>query len=106
MSSLIWPEYNCKISNKYVNYLQTQFASEDVGPHLLGVEEFLQAHALQELQVNSLGETQRRYIRQGQSIKHSNSKDIKLLGKSLSELDKSYTEYDRYYFFEFILRFY
>ncbi|XP_055309165.1 spectrin beta chain, non-erythrocytic 1 isoform X4 [Sitodiplosis mosellana] len=72
--------------------LKTQFASEDVGPHSLGVEEFLQAHSLQELQVHSLGETQRRFIRQGQAIKHANQKDIKLLEKSLSELDKTYSD--------------
>lgn len=71
---------------------QTQFASEDVGPHLLGVEELLQAHSLQELQVNSLGETQRRFIRQGQAIKHTNQKDLKLLEKDLAELEKAYLE--------------
>lgn len=71
---------------------QTQFASEDVGPHLLGVEELLQAHSLQELQVNSLGETQRRFIRQGQAIKHTNQKDLKLLEKDLTELEKVYLE--------------
>lgn len=72
--------------------MQTQFASEDVGPHLLGVEELVQAHSLQELQMNSLGETQRRFIRQGQAIKHSNQKDLKLLEKSLDELDKAFAE--------------
>lgn len=72
--------------------LKTQFASEDVGPHLLGVEELLQAHSLQELQVNSLGETQRRFVRQGQAIKHQNQKDLKLLEKNLAELDKAYLE--------------
>lgn len=70
-------------------FLQTQFTSEDVGPHLLGVEELLQAHSLQELQMNSLGETQRRFVRQGQAIKHANQKDLKLLEKNLAELDKA-----------------
>lgn len=73
-------------------FQQTQFASEDVGPHLLGVEEFLQAHALQELQMNSLGETHRRFIRQSQAIKHNNQKDLKLLEKNLSEMEKAYLE--------------
>lgn len=72
---------------------QTQFASEDVGPHLLGVEELLQAHSLQELQVNSLSEAQRRFVRQGQSIKYANQKDLKLLEKSLDELNKAFAEY-------------
>lgn len=56
------------------------------------MEEFLQAHALQELQMNSLGETQRRFVRQGQAIKHGNPKDLKLLEKNLDELDKAYAE--------------
>lgn len=45
-----------------IKILQIQFSSEDVGPHLLGVEELLQAQSLQELQVTALGETKRRYI--------------------------------------------
>lgn len=71
---------------------QSQFASEDVGPHLFGVEELLQAHSLQELQVNSLGETQRRFIRQGQAVKHANAKDLKSLEQKLADLDASYKE--------------
>lgn len=71
--------------------LQTQFASEDVGPHLLGVEELLQSHSLQELQVNSLGENQRRFIRQGQAIKHNSTKDMAILVKKLDELEKAYS---------------
>lgn len=74
------------------NIPQTQFASEDVGPHLLGVEELLQAHSLQELQVNSLSETRRRFVRQGQTIKHSNQKDLKLLEKSLDELERAFAD--------------
>lgn len=81
-----------KESFVFRQYKQTQFASEDVGPHLLGVEELLQAHSLQELQVNSLGETQRRFVRQGQAVKHNNQKDMKLLEKNLSELNKAYLE--------------
>lgn len=72
--------------------LQGQFASEDVGPHLLGVEELLQAHSLQELQVNSLGETQRRFIRQGQTVKHNNSKDLNQLELKLDDLDDAYKQ--------------
>lgn len=83
--------FNPKNINKFLS-IQTQFASEDVGPHLLGVEELLQAHSLQELQVNSLGDTQRRFVRQGQAIKHNNQKDMKLLEKNLSEMNKAYLE--------------
>lgn len=72
--------------------MQVQFASEDVGPHLFGVEELLQTHSLQELQVNSLGETQRKFVRQGQAVKHANPKDLKLLEQNLQELEKAYTE--------------
>lgn len=72
--------------------LKIQFESEEIGPHLSGVEELLQTHSLQELQVNSLGDAQRRFIRQGQSVKNVNPKDLKLLEKSLDELDRAYKE--------------
>lgn len=70
--------------------LQVQFASEDVGPHLLGVEELLQAHSLLELQVTALGETQRRYLRYGENHKKSGQKDATQLQQKLDELDKLY----------------
>ncbi|XP_055694009.1 spectrin alpha chain, non-erythrocytic 1 isoform X2 [Lutzomyia longipalpis] len=70
--------------------LQMQFASEDVGPHLLGVEELLQTHALQELQVTALGENLRRYVRQCQALKQTNQKDIPLLLQKMDELDETY----------------
>lgn len=73
-----------------VKDLQTQFASEDVGPHLLGVEELLQAHSLQELQVNALGETLKRLTRQAQAYKNSELKDVPLLNSRLEELEKDY----------------
>lgn len=75
-----------------IHELQVQFASEDVGPHLFGVEELLQAHALQELQVNSLGETQRRFVRQGQLLQKTEQKDVPVLMKKLDELSKTYEE--------------
>lgn len=71
---------------------QNQFDSEEIGPHLLGVEELLQSHSLQELQVNSLGDAQRRFIRQGQTTKNVNPKELKLLEKSLDDLDRAYKE--------------
>ncbi|KAL5291928.1 SPTBN5 family protein [Megaselia abdita] len=73
-----------------VKDLQSQFASEDVGPHLLGVEELLQAHSLQELQVNALGETLKRLTRQGQAYKTSELKDAPLLISRLEELEKDH----------------
>lgn len=42
--------------------------------------------------MNSLGETQRKFIRQGQTVKHANPKDLKLLEHNLEELDKAYKE--------------
>lgn len=91
MYEFSWSSGTLLTLNPFV-FQQTQFASEDVGPHLLGVEELLQAHALQELQLNSLGETQRRFVRQGQAIKHNNQKDMKLLEKNLAEMEKAYLE--------------
>uniref|UniRef100_A0A182PG07 Spectrin beta chain n=1 Tax=Anopheles epiroticus TaxID=199890 RepID=A0A182PG07_9DIPT len=75
-----------------IKALQAQFASEDVGPHLLGVEELLQAHSLLELQVTTLGETQRRYVRQGEAFKRGDYKDTSQLDAKLAELAKLYQE--------------
>nr|XP_040222398.2 spectrin beta chain, non-erythrocytic 1 isoform X3 [Anopheles coluzzii]XP_049461127.1 spectrin beta chain, non-erythrocytic 1 isoform X3 [Anopheles coluzzii] len=75
-----------------IKALQAQFASEDVGPHLLGVEELLQAHSLLELQVTTLGETQRRYVRQGEAFKRGDYKDTSQLDAKLAELAKLYEE--------------
>ena len=47
-----------------IQELQLNFQSTEVGPHLLGVEDLLQKHSLQELQVTALGESQRRLGRQ------------------------------------------
>ncbi|XP_055716448.1 spectrin alpha chain, non-erythrocytic 1 isoform X3 [Phlebotomus papatasi] len=75
--------------------LQVQFASEDVGPHLLGVEELLQTHALQELQVTALGENLRRYVRQCQVLKQTDQKDIPLLLQKMEELNQTYEDLQR-----------
>lgn len=75
-----------------IKELESQFASEDVGPHLLGVEELLQAHSLQELQVTALGEAQRRYQRQGAAYKKSDLKDAPLLLQKLEEINNAHAE--------------
>lgn len=92
MSSLMnmLREIDATLANIYE--LQVQFGSEDVGPHLFGVEELLQAHSLQELQMNSLGETQRRFVRQGQALKNGDHKDIAVLMKRLDDLSAAYEE--------------
>ncbi|CRK98513.1 CLUMA_CG011869, isoform A [Clunio marinus] len=75
-----------------IKTLQALFASEDVGPHLLGVEELLQAHSLQELQVTALGDAKRRYMRQGESYKKSDHKEAPLLAQKLESLEQLYNE--------------
>ncbi|XP_065360785.1 spectrin beta chain, non-erythrocytic 5 isoform X2 [Calliphora vicina] len=73
-----------------IRELQIQFRSEDVGPHLLGVEELLQAHSLQELQVNTYGETIKRFTRQALPFRNSEHKDAAVLAKKLAELEEAY----------------
>uniref|UniRef100_A0A1I8NPX4 Spectrin beta chain, non-erythrocytic 5 n=2 Tax=Stomoxys calcitrans TaxID=35570 RepID=A0A1I8NPX4_STOCA len=73
-----------------IKELQIQFRSEDVGPHLLGVEELLQAHSLQELQVNTYGETIKRFTRQAQPFKNSEHKDAAVLAQRLAELEQAF----------------
>nr|WIM01459.1 non-erythrocytic spectrin beta chain [Limnephilus lunatus] len=51
-----------------IAHLRSQLVSEDVGPHLVGVEEQSQRLALQELQLGALGETSRRLARQGAAL--------------------------------------
>lgn len=75
-----------------VRELQQQFASEDVGPHLLGVEELLQAHSLQELQVNTYGETLKRFNRQALPYKSSEHKDSALLAQRLEQLEEAFAQ--------------
>ncbi|KAL7032840.1 hypothetical protein ACKWTF_007407 [Chironomus riparius] len=72
-----------------IKSLQIQFESEDVGPHLLGVEELLQAHSLQELQLTSLGETKKKYIRQAENYKKLN-KESDLINQKIDMLEKMY----------------
>lgn len=75
-----------------IRTLQAQFASEDVGPHLLGVEELLAAHTLQEHQVTAFGDAKRRYMRQGESYKKSEHKEAPVLIQKLETLEKMYDE--------------
>ncbi|XP_017956521.1 spectrin beta chain, non-erythrocytic 1 isoform X5 [Drosophila navojoa] len=75
-----------------VRELQQQFASEDVGPHLLGVEELLQAHSLQELQVNTYGETLKRFNRQALPYKSSEHKDAAILAQRLGQLEEAFAD--------------
>ncbi|CAL7939039.1 unnamed protein product [Xylocopa violacea] len=74
-----------------IQELQLNFQSTDVGPHLLGVEDLLQKHSLQELQVTALGETQRRLGRQAaQHLAQPQSKEVPLLQQKLEMLNRAY----------------
>ncbi|XP_015599750.1 spectrin beta chain, non-erythrocytic 1 isoform X3 [Cephus cinctus] len=76
-----------------IQELQLNFQSVDVGPHLLGVEDLLQKHSLQELQVTALGETQRRLGRQAaQHLAQPTSKEVPLLQQKLDLLNSAYDE--------------
>ncbi|XP_046434088.1 spectrin beta chain, non-erythrocytic 1 isoform X2 [Neodiprion fabricii] len=76
-----------------IQELQLNFQSTDVGPHLLGVEDLLQKHSLQELQVTALGETQRRLGRQAtQHLVAPASKEAPLLQQKLDHLNQAYDE--------------
>ena len=90
MSTLMHLLRDIVSTTEAVKELQIQFSSEDVGPHLLGVEELLQAHSLQELQVNTFGETIKRFNRQVQPFRNSNQKDAALLVQRLEELEEAY----------------
>lgn len=70
--------------------LQSDLSSVDTGVHLLAVEELLHKHALQELQVTSLGETLPKLKRLGDQI--AASKEGELVKKKLTELDKAYED--------------
>lgn len=73
-----------------IKELQVVFESEDVGPHLMAVEDFIQKHALQELQVTALGETIRKLQRQGQQLESGNHKEGPSLKQKLKTLDTAY----------------
>lgn len=66
------------------------FESADVGPHLMAVEDLIQKHSLQELQVTALGETIRRLQRQGQTLGTNVQKDEPLLKQRLEALQGAY----------------
>lgn len=78
---------SCRPQN---SLLQGNFQLEDVGPHLLAVEDLLQKQSLAELQVTSLGETQRRLGRQAQQYVNSGHREVPLLQQRLSQLTSAY----------------
>lgn len=75
-----------------IEQLKIDLSSTDVGIHLMAVEDLLQRHALQELQVSSLGESERKLIRSGEQIAAQNPKEAEILKKKLADLSIAYTE--------------
>ncbi|XP_050313156.1 spectrin beta chain, non-erythrocytic 1 isoform X2 [Anthonomus grandis grandis] len=75
-----------------IEQLKADLKSKDVGIHLLAVEDLLQRHALQELQVSSLGETERKLNRTGEQIAAQNPKEADVLKKKLADLSVAYHE--------------
>ncbi|KAL1509008.1 hypothetical protein ABEB36_003816 [Hypothenemus hampei] len=75
-----------------IEQLKIDLSSTDVGIHLMAVEDLLQRHALQELQVSSLGETERKLIRSGEQIASQNPKEAETVKQKLSELAQTYKE--------------
>ncbi|XP_065345561.1 spectrin beta chain, non-erythrocytic 1 isoform X4 [Cloeon dipterum] len=74
-----------------IDELAASFQSNDVGNHLIAVEDLLQIHALSELQVNSIGEAQRKLHRQSQNFLNSGHKEAPVLQKQLKQFDAAYT---------------
>ncbi|XP_075227745.1 spectrin beta chain, non-erythrocytic 5 kst isoform X2 [Lycorma delicatula] len=76
-----------------INDLEVTFQSEDVGPHLLAVEDLLQKHSLTEMQVSvAMGETVRRLNRQGQQYIASGHKEAPLLQARLEQLNTAHNK--------------
>ncbi|XP_024085304.1 spectrin alpha chain, non-erythrocytic 1 isoform X3 [Cimex lectularius] len=72
--------------------LEANFQSEDVGPHLLGVEDLLQKHSLSEMQITvAMGETVRKLTRQCQQYISAGHKESPLLQSRIDQLNKAYT---------------
>ncbi|KAK8731668.1 hypothetical protein OTU49_007418 [Cherax quadricarinatus] len=71
-----------------IKELEVNFCSDDVGRHLLAVEDLLQKHSLMESQVHSMGETIKRLNKQGEACMSSVHKDAPLLQKRLLELNQ------------------
>lgn len=75
-----------------VHQLKSDLSSVDTGAHLLAVEELLQKHALQELQVTSLGDTEKRLKRLCDQTAAQNPREEEILRKKLKELSEAYED--------------
>ncbi|XP_025833247.1 spectrin beta chain, non-erythrocytic 1 [Agrilus planipennis] len=72
--------------------LKSELSSNDTGIHLLAVEELLQKHALQELQVTSVGESCRRVRRLGDILASQNPREEKVINEKIDEMETAYQE--------------
>lgn len=70
--------------------LEVIFKSEDVGPHLLAVEDLLQKHSLMEMQTTAMGETVRKLARQAQQYISAGHKEALLLENKIEQLHNAY----------------
>ncbi|XP_023018167.2 spectrin beta chain, non-erythrocytic 5 kst isoform X2 [Leptinotarsa decemlineata] len=75
-----------------IEQLNIDMSSSDTGIHLMAVEELLHKHALQELQVTALGDTERRLKRVGEQLAAQNPKEKDILIKKLDELTAAYDQ--------------
>ncbi|ERL92196.1 hypothetical protein D910_09516 [Dendroctonus ponderosae] len=75
-----------------IDQLKADLSSTDIGIHLMAVEDLLQRHSLQELQVSSLGESERKLIRTGEQIAAQNPKEADIVKKKLADLSIAYQE--------------
>lgn len=75
-----------------IQQLKIDLSSTDIGIHLMAVEELLQKHALQELQVTSLAENERKLTRLGEQIAVQNPREADIVRAKLLELSNAYAE--------------
>ncbi|XP_065202026.1 spectrin beta chain, non-erythrocytic 1 isoform X3 [Planococcus citri] len=73
-----------------ITELEGAFKSEDVGPHLLAVEDLLQKHSLMEMQTTALGENVRKLARQAQQYISAGHKEAPLLQNKVEQLHNAY----------------
>ncbi|XP_035225862.1 spectrin beta chain, non-erythrocytic 1-like isoform X1 [Stegodyphus dumicola] len=71
--------------------MESSFYTEDLGRHLLAVEDLLQKHSLVEAHITSQGDTIRKLNKQAQSYIDDGHKEAPILQKRLNKLN---TEYD------------
>lgn len=72
--------------------LKSDLSTVDTGVHLIAVEELLQRHALQELQLTSFGDSVKKMQRLGDQVQVDNEKEKELVKNKLDSLHVAYKE--------------